>query len=296
MVVRYIKVTFVTIFVLVVGLISTVNIKGAEIPGYPPNLTDWYSKLLAQDYYHMTTDFIEIDNNRSVITVYVPEFSNVITSFGDGSEQRIIFLDINGIEIKRVYNYGQITGWLNYQIPENAYVFEYSVLVQGPLSSNYVTEWNNVAWVGYGDLLDIYQQAWFEGRASGYADGRNDYGYYDIINEDWLSADAWGWFQWDVGESVGYDNGYSIGYDEGQTEGESEGYDSGYNYGYNLGYNEGVATNTDFSFTGLLVQVFNGMGSILTIEILPSITIGAIVAVPLVFGIIYFILGKRGKD
>lgn len=65
---------------------------------------------------------------------------------------------------------------------------------------------------------------------------------------------------------------------------------------YQKGYNEGVASTSDYSITGLLFQVFAGMAGVLAIELLPNISIGSIVAIPLVFGIIYFILGKRKGD
>lgn len=64
------------------------------------------------------------------------------------------------------------------------------------------------------------------------------------------------------------------------------------NYRYNQGLTETDATG----FNSLLVTVFSGLGSLLAIEILPNIYIGAIIAVPLVFGIIAFILGKRKGD
>lgn len=62
--------------------------------------------------------------------------------------------------------------------------------------------------------------------------------------------------------------------------------------GYYKGLNETDATG----FVGLLGAVFGGLGALLGIEILPGIYIGAIIAVPLVFGIIFFILGKRKGD
>lgn len=272
MVVRYIKVTFVTIFVLVVGLISTVNIQGAEIAGYPPNLSAWGSQYLYQDYYFMTTNYVEIETGRKVISVFVPDFTNIITSMGENTEQSIIFLDINYNEIKKVPVFGRLTGWFNYVIPDNAFAFKYNVLVGGPLPSNYIYEWNEIAYIGYGDLLDIYQQAWSDAYDYGYDEGVTE-GYY-----------------------IHYDNIFDYGYDDGLIVGYDEGYDEGYGVGYGVGYNDGVATNSDFSFTGLLTQIFLGVGSVLGIELLPNITIGALVAVPIVFGIIYFILGKRSKD
>lgn len=94
---------------------------------------------------------------------------------------------------------------------------------------------------------------------------------------------------YDVGYNVGNDEGYDGGYDKGYTHGEDYGYNNGYNIGYNVGLNETDATG----FVGLLTAVFSGVSSLLSVELLPGIYIGAVMAVPLVFGIIYFILGKR---
>jgi hypothetical protein len=97
----------------------------------------------------------------------------------------------------------------------------------------------------------------------------------------------------DIGQSLGYDIGYEDGYDSGFLLGKQEGYD----IGLAKGFNDGVGSATDYSFFGLITQVFVGLGTFLAIELLPHITIGAILAVPLVFGIISFIIGKRrGRD
>lgn len=128
-------------------------------------------------------------------------------------------------------------------------------------------------------------------------------------------------YGYDYGYDKGYDKGYGLGYLDGKDdayEGGVPNYNEGYkdamydmftegfgwteydetqSYSYKQGWNAGVATNSDFSFTGLLAQIFMGLGSLLAIELLPNITIGAVIAVPIVFGIIAFIIGKRGgKD
>lgn len=100
--------------------------------------------------------------------------------------------------------------------------------------------------------------------------------------------------------------GYDIGYEEGLKDGKDISrndygiYIDGVwrpadwygNYMYNQGLNETDATG----FVGLLSAVFGGLGDLMAIEILPGIYIGAIIAIPLVFGIIFFILGKRKGD
>lgn len=139
-------------------------------------------------------------------------------------------------------------------------------------------------------LLDEY--------TDGYQDGYGD-GVYDGID-------------------LGYDDGYVIGFGEGVDAGYDDGYEvgrnefgqyfppgsdprfsgwAGYDTGYDLGFDDGLRNSTDYTFSGLISQIFVGLGSFLAIELLPNITFGAIFAVPLVFGIIFFIIGKRGgKD
>ena len=114
--------------------------------------------------------------------------------------------------------------------------------------------------------------------------------------------------------NLGYNDGYDLGYDDGYDYGEFYGYNMGRHefgiffesqwrkaewfgyFNYNLGYNDGLAEKDVGGFGGLLTAVSSGLGSFLSVQLLPNITIGAIVAVPLVFGIIFFILGKRKGD
>ena len=74
-----------------------------------------------------------------------------------------------------------------------------------------------------------------------------------------------------------------------------KGYQKGKQEGYDKGLADGINKNPDNSgFKGLLFTVFDGMGTLLNIELLPNITIGAIILVPIVFGLLLFILGKKG--
>lgn len=95
-----------------------------------------------------------------------------------------------------------------------------------------------------------------------------------------------------------YNDGYDYGYWEAKEAYAyyvNNEYYTGY-YSYNLGYNKGINEQDATGFVGLLAGVFGGLGSLLAIEILPNISLGAIIAVPLVFGVIAFILGKRKGD
>lgn len=103
------------------------------------------------------------------------------------------------------------------------------------------------------------------------------------------------------GLSDGYEQGYNHGKDAGLKDGKEIGIEQGITIGKEIGftdgYDKGINDATDHSFYGIIGQVFQGLGSFLSIQLLPNITFGAILSVPLVFGIISFIIGKRGgKD
>jgi len=156
---------------------------------------------------------------------------------------------------------------------------------------------------GYGDgYIDGHN----DGYNSGYNDGLNDnngyvLGYNKGKNEGFQNGYDEGHYEgynsgynegYNAGKDEGYNQGYGIGYDTGKYDGFLEGYDEGYTYGYNKGLNDQIA---DRDFAYLLRSAFIAIGAFLGINLLPGISIGAIIAVPLVFGIIAFILGRK-KD
>ena len=81
---------------------------------------------------------------------------------------------------------------------------------------------------------------------------------------------------------------------EDLVEEYEKGYEWGYEQGDAAGYERGIQEEIETGGFGLLLkQTFIGIGSFLGIELLPNITIGAIIAVPIVFGLIAFILGRK---
>jgi len=99
-------------------------------------------------------------------------------------------------------------------------------------------------------------------------------------------------------ESMDYRSGYGeawgLGYDLGYSEGSGrpltpEEESIVYNWGYNAGYQAGQENH---SVGGLLKQAFGGVGKLLDFELLPNLTIGGIVIVPLLLGLVFFILRK----
>lgn len=112
----------------------------------------------------------------------------------------------------------------------------------------------------------------------------------------------------DYAYNTGYQNGYNQAKDEyedlndfnsfqnGKQVGIEEGINIGKNQGYNEGYTDGVADSTTGTgnFTYLIGTIFSSFGIILGVELFPGLTIGMLVLIPLVFGLIFFILGKKG--
>lgn len=79
------------------------------------------------------------------------------------------------------------------------------------------------------------------------------------------------------------ENAYNDGFQDGLN-------DSGqYNSGYNDGFNDGLQESGDFGF-GWIVSFLGLFGSIFAIELLPNLYIGTIVAIPVVFGVFFFVL------
>jgi len=86
--------------------------------------------------------------------------------------------------------------------------------------------------------------------------------------------------------------GYAVGVSDGTESGYISGYDAGVSVGYSQGYIDGQSENG--LFDALLNAVF-GVGQLLAIEIFPNVYIGYFALVPLVFGIIGFVLSLRTK-
>lgn len=86
-----------------------------------------------------------------------------------------------------------------------------------------------------------------------------------------------------------YEGGYNNGYDDGYFEGKQL-----YGVGYNEGYNKGISESIESGgFSMILSSMFTSVGVLLSVELLPNISIGSIVAIPIVFGVIMFIIGRK---
>lgn len=82
---------------------------------------------------------------------------------------------------------------------------------------------------------------------------------------------------------------YSKLYDDGYNAGYNNGYNTGYNTGYDIGFIAGQGTNTNVETAhafDYISTAFNSVAGILSIEVLPHITLGTCFSIPLVFVLI----------
>jgi hypothetical protein len=70
-------------------------------------------------------------------------------------------------------------------------------------------------------------------------------------------------------------------------------YANGYNQGYDAGYNQGQVDDFD-GFSVVLGAIFDSITVFGSIQLIPGLSLGMIVGVVVIFGLVFFILGKRG--
>ena len=86
-----------------------------------------------------------------------------------------------------------------------------------------------------------------------------------------------------------YNNGYNDGYDEGFNTGVSM--SNNYDQGFNDGYAQGIGDNiVPKNIIGWFRIISRGVQSVLDIEILPYMKVGYIISIPIMFGLILFII------
>lgn len=95
--------------------------------------------------------------------------------------------------------------------------------------------------------------------------------------------------------SQGYDDGYYEGKNDGIEEGYQQGYEdgeeNGFNDGYQMGLEQGHADNDSYGIAPFVQSIFNGFSTMLNVEIFPKIKLWYIIGIPLIFGIVRFIIG-----
>lgn len=94
----------------------------------------------------------------------------------------------------------------------------------------------------------------------------------------------------DLDTGLGYNKGYNDGYYKGYDEGYREAYDEAYNKGYRQGKNEAVMEELDLF--GYLQALFGeqGLGRLLRLELLPGVSLGAVIMIPMAFFLVSFIM------
>jgi len=113
----------------------------------------------------------------------------------------------------------------------------------------------------------------------GYSDARKIFGYYNI---NWYTAGQ----RYTTGYDTGQDDMYDHGSDAYGT------YDPSSSFDYGAGLTAGAASEeVDLMNLGYLMQGFFRTFNVLSIQILPNITIGMIIGVPLMLGLLSFIIG-----
>lgn len=114
----------------------------------------------------------------------------------------------------------------------------------------------NLLYMGTSNIID--NTMWLEFTIGDYIDT-------DLYN----FMDTWGlWFN--------DSNIYLVGTNQGYVEGTI--------HGIALGQQDGI------QYTGLITNIFNGLGSLLSIQVFPNITIGLLIGLPLLLGVFIIII------
>lgn len=93
-----------------------------------------------------------------------------------------------------------------------------------------------------------------------------------------------------IGLGTPFYDQYTEGYDSGLSRGDYFGYKRGYNDGYEVGATTGgVDANTHNAF-GYIAETFNAMGGIFNLQVLPNVTLGLCISIPLVLVLIMVII------
>lgn len=168
--------------------------------------------------------------------------------------------------------------------------------LQFALNSTYICTGNNTENKNYYERMQLY----FEDFKTYYiSDSTANY------NNGFDSGYGQGY---NLGYSKGYNLGYMAGleennetiynqaYAQGRLDWETIGYNAGLQRGFNEGYLAGVDAGSNINpSVDWIKSLFLGMGAFLSVEIFPNVTIGLIVAIPLLFSLLlWFVKLIRG--
>lgn len=169
------------------------------------------------------------------------------------------------------------------------YLGEYA---DGPISLTYN---DTPTFFSYNRYLQSYDYGYSDGELDGWTGGYNhgyDFGYDNGVIDGESAGYANGYAAGEIiGEHNGYNSGYDVGLGEGYTNGYAVGKTDGHAIGYNLGkvdgYDDGSAVMQNSSW---IITLFSGFAALMSIEVLPNITIGLLLGIPLILGVLFFVL------
>ena len=229
-----------------------------------------------------------IENNSTIIYVRVLLLKTFVNNNYGGLEYiQSFFKDDSAFYVAVMYE--DVAGYAYNEGFNDGYGDGYERGLEEGEVEGYIRGYDKGSEYGYNVGYEIgYDEGHYDGYDLGYLYGRDE-GY----NNGYTA----GYYEGEIdGYNMGYDEGYSIGntdgYEEGFAIGRNVGYNEGHEEGYSKGFNIGMNIQHN-KFSDLLNGVFTAIGTFLGIRLFPGITIGAIIAIPIVFGIIAFILGRR---
>lgn len=259
------------------------------------NLKRWEYFLISQKY--MGIGYGVIDRTVNSIRLEEIQIENNSTIF-------YVRMTLGKTFVNNYYD-GIVENLVDFFKDDSAFYVMYDIFNDNLYNEGFNDGWNSGYEYGRDEgYTDGYNDGYTKGLENGYEVGYEhgeEYGYEYGYDEGYIN-----------GRDDGYNNGYNVGYNDGFGDGKIAGYDEGYDdgkadglavgrehwydVGYQAGYNKGINEQLeDKDFSNLLRSAFVAIGAFLGINLLPGISIGAIIAVPIVFGIIAFILGRK-KD
>ena len=202
-----------------------------------------------------------------------------------------------------------ITG-ADFYIIFDVYEYVYTLLEAKAYITTYILghdlQFANTNLIGLADSIVLengynYTAGYDTGYALGFTAGANatfSDGYEQGTEDTYPSAYASGYDDgvqesWSAVYTDGYTQGHLVGKEENDNDAYTLGYETGLSTGYSNGYGVGVLEVMDESLNiGTFIQIAaDGIGGLLAVELLPNISLGMIVAVPLIFGLIAFVVG-----
>jgi len=234
--------------------------------------TDWHTSFNSQVFDYRGGGDVNESLDWSAILTYI----NYDTYYDD---PYVLSFFSAGIDVKTLV---ETYAYVIYDTPQNIIANTISFATQVYGVSTYNEGYND----GLADGLDIDLYPYSVGYDAGF-----DFAVAEIYDHGIHYTDS----SYATSTSFDYITGFDIAadsiYDYGITAADSS-YDGSLSYDYGIGLTDGAsAQEVELMNLGYVMQGFFRVFNILSIEILPNITIGMIVGVPLMLGLLSFIIG-----